>query len=88
MHNCQHINKINNSQGNISPLDPSTLMIAEHNYYKRAKAKGKDFKTTFIKMMEFPEEKINERNQGKHKDRKKMNKTVHGLKMEIESNEL
>ena len=48
MPRCQHKNTINNSQDNMSPLEPSNPTTAGPEYSNIAEAQDKDFKTEYV----------------------------------------
>lgn len=53
-------NKIKNSQGNRSPLEPSYPTAAGPEYSNISEAEEKDLKTTCMKVIEVLKEEINE----------------------------
>lgn len=51
MPRCQHREMINNSQDNMSPLEPSYPTTTDTEYFNTAEAQEKDIKTACMKMM-------------------------------------
>lgn len=55
----QHKNKVNNSQGTISPLELSYSPIAGSEYSIIAEGQGKDLKVAFVNVTEVLKEEVN-----------------------------
>lgn len=55
----QHKNKINNSQGTISPLELSNSPTAGPEYPIIAEGQGKDLKVAFVNVIEVLKEEVN-----------------------------
>ena len=58
MPRCQCKNTINNSQGNMTPLQPSYPTMVRSEYFNTAEAQENDFGNNFMKRTDILKEKM------------------------------